>query len=231
MRKNNRRLNGIVQSAVAAGLLTLLCFPAGAGAAVFQWTSTAPLILPKPDATHDTLAVKDPSVVYANGKYHVFMTIADSKGWNLAYTSFKDWPEASAAPVTYLDGSRIGPDYRAAPQVFYFAPKRLWYMIFQVGPPHYSTTANIDDPLSWSAPKPFFDRTPEIMKQPDGKEGWLDFWNICDQKKCYLFNSDDGGHLYRSETTIEQFPNGFSNTAIVLQELEARKPVRGEHDL
>ncbi|WP_207755975.1 hypothetical protein [Nonomuraea cypriaca] len=29
----------------------------------FQWTSSGPLISPKPDATHDIVAVKDPTVV------------------------------------------------------------------------------------------------------------------------------------------------------------------------
>jgi endo-1,4-beta-xylanase len=35
---------------------------------------------------------------------------------------------------------------------------------------------------------------------------------------CYLFSSDDNGHLYRSETTVRDFPNGFGNTQIVLQD-------------
>lgn len=31
---------------------------------------------------------------------------------------------------------------------------------------------------------------------------------------CYLFSSDDKGHLYRSETSICNFPNGMTNTVI-----------------
>ncbi|MGO4752859.1 glycoside hydrolase, partial [Streptomyces sp. 2MCAF27] len=42
----------------------------------FQWSSSGQLITPKPDASHNVVAVKDPSVVYANGKWHVFMTTA-----------------------------------------------------------------------------------------------------------------------------------------------------------
>jgi len=221
MRRYNHglsRLSGLLRAAIALGVLASTYAMAGAGATTFQWTSTAPVILPQPDATHDSLAVKDPSVVYANGKYHVFMTTSDSKGWHIAYTSFKDWPEASAAPVTYLERSAIGPGYRAAPQVFYFSPQHLWYLIFQGGDPMYSTTSNIDDPLSWSAAQPFFGKIPEQTKKVLGKNSWLDFWIICDEKKCYLFNSDDGGQLYRSETTIGQFPKGFTNTAIALQD-------------
>lgn len=184
----------------------------------FHWHSSAPLISPKPDDTHAVKAVKDPSVVYANGKYHVFMTTAGSGGWNIATTSFKDWADAPNAPVTYLDRSAIGKGYRAAPQVFYFAPQHLWYLIFQGGDPQYSTTSNIDDPLSWTKPKPFFDKTPSILLDSKGHAGWLDFWNICDDTKCYLFNTDDGGHFFRSETSIKDFPNRYGNTTLVMKD-------------
>lgn len=218
MHRYNHRARGFVCSMIAAACLATTYSAIGADATTFQWTSSAPVILPKPDATHDSWAVKDPSVVYFNGKYHVFMTTSDSKGWHLAYTSFKDWSQASTAPVTYLDRSGIGQGYHAAPQVFYFAPQHLWYLIFQGGDPMYSTTSNIDDPLSWSAVRPFFDTVPAQTKKVLGKNSWLDFWMICDAKKCYLFNSDDGGQLYRSETTIAQFPKGFTNTTIALQD-------------
>jgi len=58
---------------------------------------------------------------------------------------------------------------------------------------------------------------PDIVKQPQGN-GWLDFWVICDDTKCYLFNTDDHGRLLRSETGIKQFPNGFHNTVAVMTE-------------
>ncbi len=41
---------------------------------------------------------------------------------------------------------------------------------------------------------------------------------ICDNVNCYLFSSDDNGHLYRSQTTVAQFPNGFTNTVIAAQD-------------
>src|SRR5690606_4599656 len=40
----------------------------------------------------------------------------------------------------------------------------------------------------------------------------------CDDAMCYLFSADDNGHVYRSETTVADFPNGFGNTQIVLQD-------------
>ena len=175
------------------------------------------MISPQPDPGRTIYAVKDPSIVHVNGRYHVFMTTAGSDGWGLAYTGFDKWQEASSAKIVSLAKSPIGPGYRAAPQVFYFAPQKTWYLIYQGADPLYSTSSDIGDPLSWSAPKPFFDAVPDIIKSPQGS-GWLDFWVICDDKKCYLFNTDDHGRLLRSETAIGQFPNGFHNTVAVMSE-------------
>lgn len=61
----------------------------------FRWTSTPPLIVP-PLGPQKYYGVKDPSVVYFDGKYHIFMTTAGENGWALAYTSFSDWSEASS---------------------------------------------------------------------------------------------------------------------------------------
>ena len=108
---------GVVGSAAAA----LAASPASPGG--FRWTSSAPLIAPPADAAPDLHGVKDPSVVFHDGKYHVFMTTAAGKGWGLAYTSFKDWKDASKAPIIGLENSPMGPGYRAAPQIFYFAPR------------------------------------------------------------------------------------------------------------
>lgn len=157
-------------------------------------------------------------MVHADGRYHVFMTTAGDNGWGLAYASFKDWSEAPAATIVPLDKSPMGPGYRAAPQVFYFAPQRLWYLVYQGGDPMYSTSKDVGDPLSWSAPKPFFATAPDIVKQPSGNAGWLDFWVICDDRNCYLFFTNDGGSFFRAETPLDQFPKGFHNTVVVMKE-------------
>jgi hypothetical protein len=189
----------------------------GPAKTTFSWTSSAPLISPQPDPSQTIYAVKDPSIVKVDGKYHVFMTTAGSAGWGIAYTSFDKWSDAASAKIVPLDKSPIGPGYRAAPQVFYFAPQKTWYLVFQGGDPMYSTSKDINDPMSWSAPKPFFPVVPDIVKPPQGK-GWLDFWVICDDRKCYLFNTNDHGQLLRSETDIGQFPNGLHNTVVVMSE-------------
>ena len=103
----------------------------------FNWTSSPPLIAPQPDPSQTIYAVKDPSIVYANGKYHVFITTAGSAGWGLGYTSFDKWSNSSAAKIVPLDKSPMGPGYRAAPQVFYFAPQKTWYLVYQGADPLY----------------------------------------------------------------------------------------------
>lgn len=183
----------------------------------FEWKSSEPLIKPPADA-EQIHGVKDPTIVYHDGRYHVFITTAAATGWGMAYTSFVDWDEAPNAPLFMLDQSPIGPGYRAAPQVFYFAPQELWYLIYQGGDPLYSTTRNLADPGSWTAPQPFYPTIPESVKDANGKAAWLDFWNICDDKKCHLFFTDDHGSFFRGETTVERFPHGFSEPVVVMKE-------------
>ncbi|MEV0227417.1 non-reducing end alpha-L-arabinofuranosidase family hydrolase [Streptomyces sp. NPDC050704] len=184
----------------------------------FRWSSGGPLIAPKSDATHNIAGIKDPTVVQYNGKYHVFASTASSSGYNLVYLNFNDWSQAGSATHHYLDRTAIGSGYRAAPQVFYNAPQRLWYLVYQTGNASYSTNPDISNPNGWSAPRNFYSSMPDIIKQNIGNGYWVDMWVICDSANCYLFSSDDNGHLYRSQTTVGQFPNGFSNTVIAAQD-------------
>jgi endo-1,4-beta-xylanase len=223
------RFTGRFGGAVAAGVLALAAGVAatsgtGASAAAlpssFQWSSSGVLISPKPDATHPIVSVKDPTVVRYNNKWLVYATTANTSGsWSLEYTTFADWSQAAAAPVYYLDQNpNIGTGYRAAPQMFYFAPQNKWYLVYQQGPPAFSTATDPTQPQTWTAPTNFFSSEPAIVTQNKGSGGWIDFWVICDSANCYLFFSDDNGHLYRAQTTVANFPNGFGNTQIVLQD-------------
>lgn len=187
----------------------------------FQWKSSGALIAPKSDAGHNISAIKDPSVVYAGGKWHVFASTASSTGaYSMVYLNFTDWSQAASAPQYHLDQSAIGAGYKAAPQVFWFAPQKLWYLVYQTGDnAAYSTTTDIANPASWTAPKKFYaDGMPQIVKDNIGTGYWVDFWTICGTVNCYLFSSDDNGHLYRSQTTLANFPNGFTNTVMVMQD-------------
>ncbi|MEU4247100.1 non-reducing end alpha-L-arabinofuranosidase family hydrolase [Amycolatopsis sp. NPDC026612] len=208
--------------AIAAVLLTtLLNVPAANAAALpgsFRWSSSGVLISPKSDASHSIAGIKDPTVVYSGGKYHVFASTANAAGYNLVYLNFSDWSQAGSATQHYLDKTAIGSGYRAAPQVFYFAPQGKWYLVYQNGNAAYSTNSDISNPNGWSAPKNFYGAMPDIIKQNIGSGYWVDMWVICDSANCYLFSSDDNGHLYRSQTTVANFPNGFGNTVIAMRD-------------
>src|SRR5690349_8694695 len=180
----------------------------------FSWSSSGALIAPKPDSTHNIAGIKDPTVVYYNGKYHVFASTASAAGYNLVYLSFSDWSQAGSATHHYLDRTAVGAGYRAAPQVFYNTQQRLWYLVYQTGNASYSTNPDINNPNGWSAPRNFYSSMPDIIRQNIGNGFWVDMWVICDSANCYLFSSDDNGHLYRSQTSVSQFPNGFTNTVI-----------------
>jgi hypothetical protein len=183
----------------------------------FKWTSTQALVSPKND-DRKIDGIKDPSIVFQDGTYHVFASTAQSAGYNLVYFNFTDFNDANSSTFAYLDQSAIGTGYRAAPQVFYFEPQKLWYLVFQDGNGAYSTNEDIGNPMGWSAIKHFYSGVPKIIE--DNLEGgyWLDFWVICDAENCHLFSSDDLGRLYRSQTPISSFPEGMSEPVIAMSE-------------
>jgi endo-1,4-beta-xylanase len=184
-----------------------------------QWSGSQPLIAPVSDATHDLVAVKDPTVVSFNGRWHVYASSVSSAGaYNMVYTSFSDWSQASSAPLYYMDQTSGFNTYVAAPQLFYFRPQSRWYLVYQAGPPKYSTANDPGDPTAWTPPAPFFSAEPAIVTQ---NGGWLDFWVICDAASCYLFFSDNHGRWYRSKTSIDQFPNGFGEPVVALEDANA----------
>jgi endo-1,4-beta-xylanase len=166
------------------------------------------------------MAIKDPTIVYYNGKWQVYASTVNTSGqYSMVYLNFADFSEAANAPQYFLSSNpAFGNNYHCAPQLFYFRPQNKWYLIYQSGPPQYSTTDDPTKPDTWTAPQSFFSATPDIVLANQGAGGWLDYWIICDDANCYLFFADDNGHWYRAQTTIQNFPNGFGNTTIALQE-------------
>jgi endo-1,4-beta-xylanase len=191
--------------------------PPGGLPGSFQWSSSGVLIGPHADS-HNIIAVKDPSVVYYNGQWYVAAsTVNSSGGYGMEFLHFSDWSQANAAPPVYADQTAIGGGYQTAPQLFYFAPQKLWYLIYQTGSnAGYSTNPDITNPYGWSATKYFYGSEPAIVAQ-DGS-GWLDFFNICDSVNCYLFSMNDNGYVFRSQTSIANFPNGMGNTVVALSD-------------
>jgi len=183
--------------------------------------------VPKSNASHDLVAIKDPSVVRFNDRWHVYASSVSNSGvYGMVYTSFADWSDMSSATFYYMDQTPGFNTYVAAPQVFYFSPQNKWYLIFQSGPPMYSTADDPSDPTKWTPPAPFFASEPAIITQ---NGGWLDFWVICDSAFCHLFFSDDHGRWYKSKTAIGSFPNGFDTPVIVMQDAEAGRLFEGSN--
>ncbi len=202
---------------LAALLAAMLPRPAMAAAAMMPdmptWTAGPSVIVPVPDVTHEAVAVKDPSVVFHGGRWHVFSTVAfKGGGWSMEYRSFNDWPEAGNAKPFFLDANPNLTGYHCAPQVFYFRPRKTWYLIFQSQHPQYSTTHDVSDPMSWSKPRDFFERKPASL----GKETWIDYWCIGDDEFMYLFFTGDNGKFYRSRTRLADFPGGLSEPEVIL---------------
>ena len=97
----------------------------------FEWSASDPLIVPKSDDEHELVAVKDPTMVWYNDSWHVFASSVSTTGaYNIIYTTFTDWAEASSAPFYYMDQTAGFNTYVAAPQLFFFTPQNQWYLVF-----------------------------------------------------------------------------------------------------
>jgi endo-1,4-beta-xylanase len=184
------------------------------------------VLAPKSDAKHNLVAIKDPSVVYFNNKWHVFVSTVDVNGvYSMAYITFPDWDHTANATFYYLDQTPTLAGYHTSPEIFFFAPQNKWYLIFQSGQPQYATNTDIENPAGWTTPQNFYATEPAIVTQTAGANGgWLDFWIICDDSNCYLFFDDDAGHYYRGQTTVANFPSGFADPVVVLT--DAANPSR-----
>ncbi len=177
----------------------------------FGWKASAPLIDvgAGKEAPDPVISIKDPTVVFYEGRWHVFATVRMKSGKvDIEYLNFTDWAEANKATRDIL---AMHDQYYCAPQVFYFTPHRKWYLIYQLAEktrtppfgPCFSATETLSDPKSWSKPQPMITNAP-------AKPKWLDFWVICDQEKAHLFYTSLDGNMWRQETKKSDFPFGWS---------------------
>lgn len=182
----------------------------------FSWKASAPLVTPSSKAADPAVSIKDPTIIREADRWHMFATVRLASGKvDIEYLNFTDWKEADQAPRQRLN---LHDQYYCAPQVFYFRPQKLWYLIYQIADknhqppfgPAYSTTTTLGDPKSWSKPRWLF---------PEGSEKrkWLDFWVICDREKAHLFYTSLDGRMWRAETKLADFPGGWSPPVVALQ--------------
>jgi hypothetical protein len=182
----------------------------------FRWQVSPPLVSPAASADDTYCSIKDPSVVFYEGRWHLFCTVRGQKrSHQIEYLSFPDWSSTGTAERHMLT---LHAGFFCAPQVFYFAPQSRWYLICQASddswdPKYaaaYATTDNAADPTSWSA------LTPLGAKPANGTAG-LDFWIICDEAKAHLFFTTLDGCMWREETSLADFPKGWSEPVLAIQ--------------
>ncbi|KAJ7836977.1 putative alpha-L-arabinofuranosidase precursor [Mycena leptocephala] len=126
--------------------------------AIFKWSSSAALIGPLADS-HNLAALKDPSIIFYNGAYHVFASTATEAGYNLVYLSFTDFSAANSSTYHYPpSGLAIN----------------LWYLVYQNGNSAYSTNTNLTNPAGWSAPTNSTLPSPPSVEQNIGAGYWVD---------------------------------------------------------
>ncbi|NUQ62957.1 MAG: glycoside hydrolase [Pirellulales bacterium] len=183
-----------------------------------MWEYSKPLIAPEKRDTNPSRAQKDPTLVFHEGKWHVFMTVKLPGKSAIEYCSFENWVDADRSRRTILKLSDS--DYYCAPQVFFFSPHRKWYLVYQMGVPGakfmwvaYSTTSDIADPDSWTRARPVLDGGPRDPRTVGG----LDYWVICDDRRAYLFLTSLDGKMWRLWTEIDEFPQGFRDCRLALE--------------
>ena len=191
---------------------------------LFRWQVSKPILSVNqqrlPDTEHPWIAVKDPSIVRYQDKWHLFCTLRKQKTGQgrirIGYCNFGDWQDANSAEWQVLD---LTMDYHGAPQIFYFQPQQKWYLIYQAADstrdlkygPCYSTTTNIEDATSWTKPEPLF-------VVPEGQKAGLDYWVICDDSHAHLLYTSLNGRMWHCQTKLADFPNrSWSKPAVVLQ--------------
>jgi Glycosyl hydrolase family 62 len=187
----------------------------------FAWSAPDSLMNPVSDSsTHNLVAIKDPSVVLYSAKYHLYATVVDTAGnMNMTYTTFVDFATSGSATTYYMDYTAGFTGLRYSPQLFYVSAQKKWYLITQSGGPSYSTVADPGQPSTWTKPATFFSSTPSIVTQNAGSGGigWADFWVICDSTNCHMFFTNQNNTLFRSQTSLGNFPSGFGTPVVVMQ--------------
>lgn len=179
----------------------------------FKWTASAPLLAAAP-AVDGGCAIKDPSVVFCDNRWHIYATLRNETFAHMEYVSFTDWASANAAERSVIS---LVKEYHCAPQIFYFTPQRKWYLIYQcaaVGDvkffgPVFSTLEDVGKPQTLTPPAPLFSKKPQQI------DHWLDFWVICDDTNAYLFFTGDDGRFWRSRTTLADFPGNWGHPDLV----------------
>lgn len=92
-----------------------------------QWRISQPFFAPAQSADDTYFSVKDPSIVFYGGRWHLFCSVRGRKrSHQIEYLCFTDWDQTDKAERRMLT---MHPGFFCAPQVFYFTPHKKWYLI------------------------------------------------------------------------------------------------------
>jgi hypothetical protein len=178
----------------------------------FNWTSTGPLAQPKTG----WVSLKNFSDVVFNNQHIVYFSVGTtSEMWAGGMMSaFTDWDQMATATQYAVD---MGVD-SAAPTLIYFTPKNIWVLMYQYDQWTftYMTSTDPTNPNGWSDPS-------ELYQQPSGgidgiTNSEIDNTVVCNSTTCYLFFTNDSGHVYRASMPIGDFPGTFTNPTVILSD-------------
>lgn len=179
------------------------------------WLVSKPVFEAGEQGSFDEVAVKDPSIVFFENKWHLFYTARDSNEYTTGYISAKKLSELKKATRHELKTIRGKTNYGCAPQIFFFEPQKKWYLIFQNHDsnyqPAFATNYNIAEPEKWSKAQNLIEK--------DSRKKWIDFWIIADEEMVYLFYTEAHFGVMVRSTKISDFPNGWGKSELVLENI------------
>ncbi|MEM6459856.1 MAG: hypothetical protein AAF710_10760, partial [Planctomycetota bacterium] len=130
-----------------------------------SWHAGPPIT---PQMPKDAIALKDPSIVRHRDRWHLFFTMRGrTRSHAVAWCACENLDDLPSCRAEVLGNHAA---YCCAPQIFFFRPHGVWYLIAQAKDgqwdPEYqavfATTKDIDDPASWTA------LTPLGLERPAG---------------------------------------------------------------
>jgi endo-1,4-beta-xylanase len=203
---------------IITSLMAFSCAENANRHANIHWVVKGEVLAADPENPLENVAVKDPTMLFYGGRYHLFYTAksksqgarGDVYGIGCGYRSAESIEGLGSAPRISVDAMAGTPVI--APQVFYFEPQQRWYLVAHTPAPGSGlnklepvclTNPDIMDPEGWSEAR--------VIKTGKTDEGfWIDFWVICDDLHAYLFYADQTGKLFRLQCAIDDFPEGFT---------------------
>ncbi len=142
------------------------------------------------------LSVKDPSIVFHDGLYHLFYTLhVTARAVEIWYAAAPRLEELNEAPRSRVCGG-------CAPQVFYFEDTKQWFLI--QNSTHYSTNDRLGAD-GWVSRGNLCSNTPVFP--PDDPNGPIDPWVIMDETTAFLFYARDNGTISLTMQPRAIFPS------------------------